>query len=212
MASFDLYTAMNWATRAELVCLTIGTESCDAGVTEAIAGRLTGRPAHMEVNLAKDKKKPTAKKASKPRAKAATARAKPRSRAAKVTKAVRGARTKAAKIAANPAVAEIVAASLVAAAAAIKNPKKARDIATIVGAELETASKQAVDRGNAFWQLALDIAKRSMEALGGDSGGRKAKTGKKTKTGTKAKTAAKAKAKAKPKAKPKTSGKKKARK
>jgi hypothetical protein len=176
----------------------------------------------MEVKLAKDKKQPTAKKASKPRAKAATARAKPspkskpRSRAAKVTKAVQGARTKAAKIAANPAVAEIVAASLVAAAAAIKNPRKARDIATIVGAELETASKQAVDRGNAFWQLALDIAKRSIDALGIDSGGKKSKAGKKAKAGGKAKAAAKPKAKsaAKPKARAraKTGGKKKARK
>jgi hypothetical protein len=159
----------------------------------------------MEVNLAKDKKQATAKKASKPRAKAAKAKSKPSARRAKVTKAVQGARKKAAKIAANPAVAEVVAASLVAAAAAIRDPKKARAIATIVGAELETASKQAIDRGNAFWQLALDIAKRSIDALGGesraDSGGKKAK---KAKAGARAKTAAKTK--------PKTVSKKKARK
>lgn len=171
----------------------------------------------MEGNLAKDKKQPTAKKARKPRAsagKAAAAKIKSASSSGrkKVTKAVQGARKKAVKLAANPAVAEIVAASLIAAAAAIKNPKKARAIATAVGAELETASKQAVDRGNAFWQLALDIAKRSIEALGADSGAKKAKTGKKAKARARAKPAAKPKAKAKAKAKPKTGGKKKARK
>ena len=95
---------------------------------------------------------------------------------------------------------------MVAAAAAIRGPKKARDIATVVGAELETASKQAVDRGNAFWQLALDIAKRSIDALGGELRGKKAKAAKKTKASVKAKPAAK------PKAKVKTAGKKKARK
>ncbi|MEO7365479.1 MAG: hypothetical protein ABIW03_04090 [Sphingomicrobium sp.] len=121
-----------------------------------------------------------------------------------MTKAVQSARAKATKIAANPAVAEVVAASLVAAAVALKNPKKAREMATLVGAELETASKQAIDRGNAFWQMALDIAKRSMDAIGLDSGGKKAKSGKKSKAGAKAKGATKAKTKAK------TGGKKKA--
>jgi len=144
----------------------------------------------MEGNVAKDKNKKQATK-SKPRAKAAKAKSKASASRAKVTKAVQGARKKAAKIAANPAVAEVVAASLVAAAAAIRDPRKARDIATAVGAELETASKQAVDRGNAFWQLALDIAKRSIDALGGesrrDSGRKKAKPAKKAKAATKAK-------------------------
>ena len=86
-----------------------------------------------------------------------------------VNKAVRGATAKARELAANPAVAEIVAASLVAAAAAIKNPKKARDMASAVGDELEIASKQSVDRGNRFWQLAIDIARRSIEVLGADA-------------------------------------------
>ena len=100
----------------------------------------------------------------------------------------------------------MVAASLVAAAAAIKNPSKARDMATAVGDELKAASKQAVNRDNAFWQLALDIAKRSIDALGVDSGAvsrdkcqgearpaRKAKAKTGAKTGAKAKTSGKAK-------------------
>jgi hypothetical protein len=84
---------------------------------------------------------------------------------AKVAKVAKQAKAKAADLATHPAVAEIVAASLVAAAAAIKNPQKARDMATAVGGELETASKEAVDRGSRFWQLALDIARRSIDAL-----------------------------------------------
>lgn len=148
----------------------------------------------------KDKKQSAGKKAAKPR----SAAAKGKSRRATVTKAVRGARQTATKLASNPAVAEIVAASLVAAAAAIKNPKKARSMAASVGDELEAASKQAVNSGSAFWKMALDIAKRSIEALGSDSGKAKAKPRKKAKTSATAKTAAKAR--------PKTGGKKKARK
>jgi hypothetical protein len=145
--------------------------------------------------------------AKKTQAKKAKPKVKSKSSAsrAKVTKVVQGARKKAATIAANPAVTEVVAASLVAAAAAIRDPKKARDIATIVGAELETASKQAVDRGNAFWKMALDIAKRSIDALGGDSGRKKAKPKAakkaKAKPATKAKPRAKAKAPARKKPK-----------
>jgi hypothetical protein len=142
----------------------------------------------------KNKKQPAAKKASKPRAAAAKVKSKRKT----VTKAVRGAKKTAAQFASNPAVAEIVAASLVAAAAAIKNPKKARDMAAAVGDELETASKQAVNSGSASWQLALDIARRSIDALGPGSGSGKAKASTKTRAKTSAKT--------------KTGGKKKARK
>ena len=170
-------------------------------MTVAIAGQLVRRPLHMEGNVAKNKNKKQAGKR------------------AKLAKAVQDAGQKAAKIATNPAVAEVVAASLVAAAAAIRDPKKARDLATIVGTELETASKQAVDRGNAFWQMALDIAKRSIDALGGESRGKKAKSKGKTKAASKtkaagkakpaskAKTANKVKAKAKPAAKVKAKAK-----
>ena len=140
--------------------------------------------------MAKDKKQAIRKKPKKAKSPAAKAAPKSRSKvqtAGKsanktVNKAVRGATAKAKELAPNPAVADIVAESLVAAAAAIKNPKKARDMASAVGDELETASKQAVDRSNAFWQLAIDIARRSIEALGPDGGRTKSKSGTKKKS------------------------------
>jgi hypothetical protein len=95
---------------------------------------------------------------------------------AKAVKVAKLAKEKAADLASHPAVAEIVAATLVAAAAAIKNPKKAREMASAVGGELETASQEAVDRGSKFWQLALDIARRSIDAVEGGSASRKGKT------------------------------------
>ena len=91
----------------------------------------------------------------------------------KMKKVVKRATKKAAKIAQNPVVAEVVAATLVAAAAAIRNPKKAREIALAAGDELGNAAKGAAGQGGAFWQLAMDVAKRSVEALGDD--GKKAK-------------------------------------
>jgi hypothetical protein len=142
-----------------------------------------------DYGVAKDKKQAIGKKSKKaqsPAAKAGPSRS-PARKANKtaeksVKKAVRGATARAKELAANPAVAEIVAASLVAAAAAIKNPQKARDMASAIGDQLETASKQSVDRGNAFWQLAIDIARRSIEALGPDQG-----KATKSKSGTKKK-------------------------
>ena len=89
-------------------------------------------------------------------------------KAAKLDKAVKKASRRAAKIAANPLVAEVVAATLLAAAAAIRNPRKAREIALSAGDELGNAAKGAVGQGNAFWKLAMDVAKRSVDALGGD--------------------------------------------
>lgn len=135
--------------------------------------------------MAKDKKQPIRTKPKKSKKQAVDR--KPKSSAAAktvnktVNKAVREAKAKARELAANPVVAEIVAASLVAAAAAIKNPKKARDMAAAVGDELEAASKQAVDRGNSFWQLALDIARRSIEVLGAEASPAKSKSGTKKK-------------------------------
>jgi len=102
--------------------------------------------------MAKDKKNKGGKKA----------------KADKLRKAVKKASKKAAKIAANPLVAEVVAATLLAAAAAIRNPKKARELALSAGDELSSAAKGAVGQGNAFWKLAMDVAKRSVDALGED--------------------------------------------
>ena len=84
----------------------------------------------------------------------------------KLKKAVKKASKRAAKIAANPLVAEVVASTLLAAAAAIRNPKKAREIALAAGDEMTTAAKGAVGQGNVFWKLALDVAKKSVDALG----------------------------------------------
>ena len=103
--------------------------------------------------MAKDKKKQKDAKKAKPD---------------KVRKVVKRATKKAAKIAQNPVVAEVVAATLVAAAAALRNPKKAREIALAAGDEIGDAAKGAAAQGGAFWQLALDVAKRSVDALAED--------------------------------------------
>ena len=112
--------------------------------------------------MAKDKNKKPASKKPKP---------------GKVRKVVRKATRKASKVASNPIVAEVVAATLLAAAAAIRNPKRARALALAAGDELGDAAKGAAGQGSAFWQLAVDIAKRSVDALGEDHG----KSGKKKK-------------------------------
>jgi hypothetical protein len=101
------------------------------------------------------------KKGGESKAKAAPA-------AAKVSKIAKVAAEKAADLASNPVVAEIVAATLVAAAAAIRDPKKARQIAEAAGNELETAGKTASKGGEAMWQLALDVGRKSLEALGNE--------------------------------------------
>jgi len=126
--------------------------------------------------VARDKKQSGGTKAKGKKTPAAMSKSKSSPSAKTVKKAVRGATAKAKDLASNPAVAEIVAASLVAAAAAIRNPKKARDMAAAVGGELEIASKQAVDRGNNFWQMAIDIARRSIDVLGAEPPAAKAKS------------------------------------
>lgn len=73
-------------------------------------------------------------------------------------------KAKAVDLASNPLVAEVVAATLIAAAAAIKDPKKARAIAESAGDELGRAAK-GTEAGAAMWQLAMDVAKRSVSAL-----------------------------------------------
>lgn len=103
---------------------------------------------------------------------------------AKVGKVVKGAK----KIAANPATTEIVAATLVAAAAALRDPKKARALASEAASDLKQAAKSGVD-GGALWQLALDVARRSIDTIRTENGG-KAKS-KSKKAGGKAKDKAK---------------------
>jgi hypothetical protein len=119
-------------------------------------------------------KKP--KKSSKPKAERKSKAAAP-----SVSKIAKAAADKAADLASSPIVAEIVAATLVAAAAAIRDPKKARQIAAAAGDELQTATKRAGKGGEAMWQLALDVGRRSLEALGSDAGAKKSKAKKKKK-------------------------------
>jgi hypothetical protein len=133
-------------------------------------------------------KKPSRPRAAAPAAKPAkttkVAKVAKVAKAPKVQKVVRGAK----KIAQNPATSEIVAATLVAAAAALRDPKRARALATEAGQEIKQAAKSGVDSGSALWQLAMDVARRSIDAIGGDSGGKGKKSG-----GKKAKKAGKKK-------------------
>ena len=90
----------------------------------------------------------------------------------KVEKKFRKATEKAAKLASNPIVAEIASAALLAAAAALRNPEKARSVAKAAGDELSGAARTVSKQGGAFWGLALDIARRSVDALAQDQGGK----------------------------------------
>ena len=89
----------------------------------------------------------------------------------KVAKVAKGAK----KLAKNPAAAEIVAATLVAAAAALRNPKKAQALALSAADDLKRAAKSGVDSGEAMWKLALDVARRSIDALGPEKAAKKPK-------------------------------------
>ena len=125
--------------------------------------------------MAKDKKKKAGKKGAKSDVAA---------KAAKRLKAITS----------NPLVADIVASALVGAAAALKDAKKARQLAAHAGDELETLAKAGAERGNAMWQLALDIGRRSLESLSSDGNAPKANTTRKARAAPKAKTTRKAKA------------------
>lgn len=120
----------------------------------------------------KTKKPAAAKPAPRPAAKAtkATKTAKTAKASAKVQKVVKGAK----KIAKNPMTTEIVAATLVAAAAALRDPKKAKALALEAADDLKKAAKSGAD-GGALWKLALDVARRSIDAVGKEDGGKKAK-------------------------------------
>jgi hypothetical protein len=96
----------------------------------------------------------------------------------------------------NPMAADIVAAALVATAAALKDSNNARRLAGQAGDQLAELAKEGADRGNAMWQLALDVGRRALEELSGKDA---AKVTRKTvKSATKAvrKTVAKSAAKA----------------
>jgi hypothetical protein len=76
----------------------------------------------------------------------------------------------------NPFVADVVAAALVGAAAALKDSKHARRLASEAGDEIEKMSRKSIERGEALWDMALDIGRRSLEALSGEDAPKRAKS------------------------------------
>jgi hypothetical protein len=68
-------------------------------------------------------------------------------------------------LAQNPLVADVVAAALVATASALKDSKRARALASEASDELAKLSKSGAKTGEALWDMALQIGRRSLEAL-----------------------------------------------
>ena len=81
---------------------------------------------------------------------------------------VASAATKLKALSDNPLVADVVAAALVATAAALKDSRKARELAEHAGEELQALGREGAEKGSAFWQLALDIGRRALNELAGD--------------------------------------------
>jgi len=78
-------------------------------------------------------------------------------------------------LAQNPLVADVVAAALVATASAFKDSKRARRLATEAADELGKLSKAGAEQGNALWDMALQIGRRSLEALAAEDAPKRAK-------------------------------------
>ena len=137
--------------------------------------------------MAKEKAKRSKPEARAPAAEKAPAK-EPATRAAKAAKAaksvkpakVRKVAKGAKKVATNTATTEIVAATLVAAAAALRDPARARALALEAADDLKKAARSGAD-GGTLWKLALDVARRSIDTVGRESGGKdkKAKAKKK---------------------------------
>jgi hypothetical protein len=85
-------------------------------------------------------------------------------------------------IAQNPLVADLVAAALVSTAAALKDSKKARQLAGQAEEELTALAKEGAEKGNAMWQLALEVGRRAIDTLAGED---KVKAAKAVKSPTK---------------------------
>jgi hypothetical protein len=82
----------------------------------------------------------------------------------KVSKAVRQAGKSALKLAESPAVSETVAAALLAAAAALRDPPAARRGAKAAVDAAGNAGKEAIGLGDSLRRLALDMARRTLDA------------------------------------------------
>jgi hypothetical protein len=83
----------------------------------------------------------------------------------KAPKAVKKASKSLQALTQNPLVADVVAAALVSMAAALKDSDKARRLASEATDELSALSKKAAKDGNAMWDLALDIGRRTLHSL-----------------------------------------------
>jgi hypothetical protein len=80
------------------------------------------------------------------------------------------------EISKNPLVADVVAATLIGAASALRDSKKAQQLAARAGVELEELAHRGAKNGNALWQLALDVGRKSLEAIAGENGGKARKS------------------------------------
>jgi hypothetical protein len=79
-------------------------------------------------------------------------------------------------LAANPVVADIVAAALVGMAAALQDSDKARRLASRAGDELDKMAKTSAKQGSAMWDLALNIGRQTLDSLAEE--GKRGKRGK----------------------------------
>lgn len=82
----------------------------------------------------------------------------------KVSKAVRKAGKSALKLAENPAVSETVAAALLAAAAALRDPPATKRAAGAAADSAGEAGREAIRVGESLRRLALDMARRTLDA------------------------------------------------
>ena len=80
-------------------------------------------------------------------------------------------------LAQNPMVADVVAAALVATASALKDSKRARQMALETGDELRKLAKKGGEDGSALWEMALQIGRRSLDALTDGGKATKSKAG-----------------------------------
>jgi hypothetical protein len=110
-----------------------------------------------------------------------------------------GARLKA--LADNPMVADLVAAALVSTAAVLKDPKKARAMASGAQDELTAMARDGAKKGSAMWQLALDVGRQALESLVGEAKANKSPARKAAKPAAKKARKTAAAPKARPKAK-----------
>ena len=107
----------------------------------------------------KKKKKKADKKVKKSAVKAPTTLVKKALKATKPRKIVKAAKE-------HPMIAEVIAAALVATAAALKNPDKARRLAEDARDELTKIGQAGAEGSSELWQLAVEIGRRAIDSIG----------------------------------------------